>query len=72
MSRTREYKTDGSHCGTSKLKTYNSYVGNTSTRLEIHDCITSLVKIENHTVGYVLKLDRPELLTIREVFKYVV
>lgn len=62
-----ENKTDSYHSGTSTLKTYNSYIGNTSTRLEVHDCITTFVKVNHLSVSHVLKMDRNELLTMREV-----
>jgi len=62
-----ENKTDGYHTGSSKLKTYSSYIGNTSTRLEIHDCITIFVRVNHLSTSHTLKMDRSELLTMREV-----
>jgi hypothetical protein len=62
-----ENKTDGYHAGLSRLKTYNSYIGNTSTRLEVHDCITVFVKVNHLSISHTLRMDRNELLTMREV-----
>ena len=59
--------TDGYHVGEGSLKTYSSYIGNTTSRLEVYDCITVFLKVNHLSVSHVLKMDRNELLTMRVV-----